>query len=536
MRKFKDFRSRIIHRDKPGPVSHSKQSPDPKTDSISGCVAPKNEKQNIPAMEKTTTDLDKSPQSPFDALWRDAFEAYFTSTKRTPVEKDELKELHNLDDLQKHLEKDKGKFNQFRAKHSKVTGILKAVLEPFMALSGVASSALSMTPYAPASVILGGVLFLFTATENVSKVYDCIETLFEKLTTFSNRLSQYVDNLPLKLKENAVDILCCLLEILGYSETAISRGRYNEYICNIFSSGRIKSPYEKLEKLLDIEQRLVPATILGQTLNTAKKVENIDTTVQDNRRETILEWLLPKFSAVDFPARQKALVDKRHEGTGQWFLKEPKFTKWLDEPKSSLFCHGIAGAGKSVLAATTVDHILNLETREHLGLGYLFCNHKDQIDASVLLAALLQQLSRQCPVLDELISQLYVKHVSTGTLPSRKEYFTVLQTILTKFSTVYIVLDSIDECSNQDSTRDQLLINLRNLQQHADLRLMVTSRSIPSIRNKFPSTPTMEIRAISADIELFVHSQRDHLPQFIQDDDILMGRVTKGIVEGVGGM
>jgi hypothetical protein len=497
-------------------------------------------------MERIATELENSTQSTFDAMWQEAFNAYCASTMRSPVEKDKLKQLHSLNDLQKHLhnlddvqkrlEKDESKFNEFRAKHSKITGMLKTVLKPFLALSDVASSALSVTPFAPTSVILGGVLFIFNATENVSELYDCIQTLFAKLTTFSNRFGEYVDNIPLKLKDNAVNILCCLLEILGYSETAIRHGRFYEYFRNLFSSGKINSPLEKLERLFDIERGLVLATTLGQTLSIKEKIEKIEQTGQDDRREEILEWLLPTSPITDFAARQKAIIDKRQEGTGQWFLTDPKFTKWLGESKSSLFCHGIAGAGKSMLAATTVDHISKLETRENFGLAYLFCSHKSKIDTSTLLAALLRQLTRQCPVVDESITSFYKKYLSSDILPSRKDYFTFLQAILKKFSAVYIVFDSIDECSNQDNTSSGLLSDLRNLQQAADLRLMVTSRSIPAIMDKFRSTPTMEIRPRTEDLELFVRSQRDYLPPFVRDDDALMCRVVKGIAEGVGGM
>ena len=50
---------------------------------------------------------------------------------------------------------------------------------------------------------------------------------------------------------------------------------------------------------------------------------------------------------MDFPAQQSDIIGRRQEGTGQWFLNAPDIVKWLREPKETLFCPGIPGAGKA---------------------------------------------------------------------------------------------------------------------------------------------------------------------------------------------
>jgi hypothetical protein len=52
--------------------------------------------------------------------------------------------------------------------------------------------------------------------------------------------------------------------------------------------------------------------------------------------------------------RHQDILQKRLEGTGDWFLLQPEFQKWSGESDddsngSILACSGIPGAGKSVI-------------------------------------------------------------------------------------------------------------------------------------------------------------------------------------------
>jgi hypothetical protein len=64
------------------------------------------------------------------------------------------------------------KFSRFRVKHSKLTGRLKAAIKIFVVLSSVASSAVSLSPFAPASTVFGGIVFLVKAANRVLDAYD----------------------------------------------------------------------------------------------------------------------------------------------------------------------------------------------------------------------------------------------------------------------------------------------------------------------------------------------------------------------------
>jgi hypothetical protein len=247
----------------------------------------------------------------------------------------------------------------------------------------------------------------------------------------------------------------------------------------------------------------------------------------------IIEWI----SSTNFPAQQSDLITRRQAETGQWFLASPEFTKWLHEPHGTLFCPGIPGAGKTMMAAITVDHLQRTQS-ETIGVMYLYCNYKVQIDQTVkdLLAAMLKQLVQTRRSIAETVSRLYEHHFRLNTRPSLEEIFGALQSEFRNYSTVYVVIDALDECLDKDRTRSNLLDNLRNLQRKIDLRLMVTSRFIPDIENEFRSTPTLEVRASDLDVKLFVRGQIYRLPKCVQRDIELQNFVEDKIVDAADGM
>jgi hypothetical protein len=248
----------------------------------------------------------------------------------------------------------------------------------------------------------------------------------------------------------------------------------------------------------------------------------------------IMAWI----SSTDFQTQQGDTIARRQEGTGLWFVNSPEFANWLHESKQTLFCPGIPGAGKTMMAAITVDHLLKQVRSNAIGVSYIYCNYKAQADqnTTTLLAAILKQLVRNQPSMADPVTRLYDLHATRNTRPSLDEIFSALQSVLTIYSTVYVVIDALDECSDKDGTRSQLLAKLRDLQQRTDLHLMATSRLIPDIVQEFNGMPMLEVRASNADVQQFIAGQIYRLPKCIQRDDKLQGSVQDKIVEAVDGM
>lgn len=116
------------------------------------------------------------------------------------------------------------------------------------------------------------------------------------------------------------------------------------------------------------------------------------------------------------------------------------------------------------------------------------------------------------------------------------EISNTLKVTLKSFSTVYIVVDALDECSDEHKTPLRLVERLRDLQNDGDIRLMVTSRFIPDIEEQFKSAPKLEVRASPEDVAEFVKGQIPRLHRCVQRDDELKIVVEERIVEAVDGM
>ena len=256
---------------------------------------------------------------------------------------------------------------------------------------------------------------------------------------------------------------------------------------------------------------------------------------QDSQQYRIItDWL----SSTDFPAQQSDFIGRRAEGTGQWFVVSPEFTNWLQETKQNLFCPGIPGAGKTMIAAIAVDHIWKAFQGDNVGVAFIYCNYKrrETQTATDLLAAILKQLVQERPLYGEPVATLHKRHADRRTRPSLDEIRTALNSVLINYSKAYIIIDALDECTDSDGTRSELLTILRNLQAKTDISLMATSRFDARIEQSFQGSPMLEVRASDADVTRFVAGHLRRLPKCVQRDPELQAEIQDRIVQAVDGM
>jgi hypothetical protein len=244
----------------------------------------------------------------------------------------------------------------------------------------------------------------------------------------------------------------------------------------------------------------------------------------------MMQWLSP----TDFPAQQHDIISRRQEGTGQWLLDSPEFKGWLQGAYQTLFCPGIPGAGKTMMAAIAIDY-LGRTAKADDGLAYLFCNYKSQLNQSLLslLSALLKQLVQSRPDFTAPVTRLYGDHSKRQSRPLQDELFTALLIVCSSYAGVYIVVDALDECMDIGIP---IIEKLRDLQAKTNVRLLFTSRFIPEITQNFRSDPILEVRASEEDVKRFVAGQIPRLPNCIRRDDKLIRMVQTKISEAVDGM
>jgi Cdc6-like AAA superfamily ATPase len=274
--------------------------------------------------------------------------------------------------------------------------------------------------------------------------------------------------------------------------------------------------------------------ILHTDVETIRDTQCLQTNAQELQQHyNMMQWLSP----TDFPAQQHDIISRRQEGTGQWLLDSLEFQNWLQGADRTLFCPGVPGAGKTMIAAIAIDHVSKLEDLD-IGLAYVFCNYKSQADQSLqgLLSALLKQLVQNRRDITSLVIDLYDRHMKQTRKPSIDELFRALLTVCSNYTRVYIVIDALDECTDRDGTQSQFIDQLSDLQEKTNLRLLFTSRFIPGITEKFQSHPMLEVQASKEDVELYVVGQIPILPKCIKRDKELLRTVQSKIVDAIGGM
>ncbi|OBT85043.1 hypothetical protein VE02_07148 [Pseudogymnoascus sp. 03VT05] len=377
----------------------------------------------------------------------------------------------------------------------------------------------------------------------ISNVSNLLVTLMYRLDEVSSNDTWYGEVQALAAVNGPIDQYRSALEQLKskFTSSASSRTKIGGALSWKFSKEEVANILMRIERLKSLTQialemdhfKLSQALKIDTTVIT-NTVRSLQENQVSEQYRVITDWL----SSTDFPAQQSDFIGRRQEGTGQWFTVSREFTNWLQGTKQDLFCPGIPGAGKTMIAAIAVDHIWKAFQGDNVGVAYIYCNYKRQETQTTtdLLAAILKQLVQERPLYGESVSTLYRLHTDRRTRPSLDEICTALDSVLNNYSKAYIVIDALDECSDGDGTRSELLTILRRLQAKTDTRLMVTSRFVSRIEQSFEGSLMLEIRASEADVKRYVTGQLHRLPMCIQRDPELQGETQDGIVLAVDGM
>ncbi|KAI1842402.1 hypothetical protein JX266_011443 [Neoarthrinium moseri] len=258
--------------------------------------------------------------------------------------------------------------------------------------------------------------------------------------------------------------------------------------------------------------------------------------VQEKREhQEILDWL----TSVDYAAQQSDFLGRRQAGTGQWFLKSPQYEAWASNRGQSLFCPGIPGAGKTILASVAVNDLASqLSSDLSFGLCYIFCNFRQNSEQSFgnIMLSLLRQLSQYTHSLTQAVINLYGRHQGKHTKPSTSEICDAVERVILTKSRTFIVIDALDELQISDGSRSKLISALFNLRDKFSANILVTSRFTPDISQSFEGSPSLEISASYADILTYLDEQIPYLSVVISGNPALCNDVKHCIAESVSGM
>ena len=164
----------------------------------------------------------------------------------------------------------------------------------------------------------------------------------------------------------------------------------------------------------------------------------------------------------------------------------------------------VAGAGKSILASIVINFLrARYKKQKSVGVAAVYCNFKEremQTSENLLAGYCIQLVPQALP---ETLVDVHRMHSAHKTRPTWKEMNQIFQDIVTKLDTIYLVVDALDECS--EDVRNALLTFFSTLPSH--IMLLITTRHIDEITRKFRNSPMVEIRASLEDLRNYVASR-----------------------------
>ncbi|KAL7273945.1 hypothetical protein RUND412_003172 [Rhizina undulata] len=282
---------------------------------------------------------------------------------------------------------------------------------------------------------------------------------------------------------------------------------------------------------------------LQSMLGIENKLQDISKRLGDAERLEILTWL----SEVDYKEHHKFISSARQANTGNWLVEKKAFIEW--EKSSSIFwLHGIAGAGKTMLASMVIDMLMDRMPNNH-ALAYFYCKYgeSEREEPRSILSTIVKQLSLMNPegFLPKAVISLHQEQKKDGVKSRRLwlDQSTKLVLQLSKaFEQTVIVIDALDECNKE--TRCQLLDALKELRSSTEgLKIFITSRNDEDIRIGLEDESEVYIQRSdnSHDIKLFVVEEVD---KYILKKRLLGGKVrdelkqtiVDTLINGAGGM
>jgi hypothetical protein len=273
-------------------------------------------------------------------------------------------------------------------------------------------------------------------------------------------------------------------------------------------------------------------------MNTTSSIRSDTTALRDDtavrHKHDLTKWICP----ADYHVQHQDFIDRHQTGTGQWFLQDTKFQGWDRQKDATLFCPGIPGAGKTIMAALVIDHLLRSRHVADEPVTFIYCNYKRQSEQSAnhMLSSILRQIIDIQPRVPNLVQDFYTFHTTKRTSPSSDEIRKVLEAASKDLRGLTIIIDALDECETR--ARREFLSAVETLRKQCEVRFLATSRPLPTIQAQpiFLNKPMLEVKASDEDLEKYIRSRASELhSRVISKPDLLEDLVTSTI-RATGGM
>lgn len=238
--------------------------------------------------------------------------------------------------------------------------------------------------------------------------------------------------------------------------------------------------------------------------------------MEDKHRERIHQWLAgPDPSLNHVQAREKLEAT-----TSSWFIRGDEFVKWKSTPNSTLWLSGIPGCGKTILASTIIEDVLE-DCRPDLNVGtmpsrravvyfYFDFNDSEKRSQKNMIRTSIKQLSQQLPYTSAPLESLFSSCTNGNRQPTVSDLQNTLVKMIEEFDQVFLILDALDECNDLD----KLMESIQKI-AGSDLKMLhvlATSRMEGEIKDGFSKltdeqTIRIESDVIDPDIRAYIYTR-----------------------------
>ncbi|KAK6343722.1 hypothetical protein TWF730_011311 [Orbilia blumenaviensis] len=245
--------------------------------------------------------------------------------------------------------------------------------------------------------------------------------------------------------------------------------------------------------------------------------ENKDWQLQQDfaAKERRLKKILHSISGLDHTKSFINSRDRRHPGTGSWFLTLPEFKDWDGALDSAvLWYHGIPGSGKSILATSIIDHLYTCHRNTKSSIIYFFCDFHtlETLQYRAIVSSLLKQVIILNGALsNQLQGELEISYLNSQLPPDIYRIEDLFCTFAKQLGHLYIIIDGVDECTIEQRLDILAFLKRFLIKQPQNAKISLSTR--PDI--EIPKSLTIKFNislsgaANQHDLETYIQYQLD---------------------------
>ncbi|KAH7021351.1 uncharacterized protein B0I36DRAFT_388081 [Microdochium trichocladiopsis] len=290
-----------------------------------------------------------------------------------------------------------------------------------------------------------------------------------------------------------------------------------------FTKADLESSFQRLGRITGMIELCISSESLAWTTSLGKAVQDIKldtktiikrqlTEHEKQERKNILDWVEKRANHYEVV---QAGYYSRAPGTWKWFIESDSFQQWVAGETPLLYCPGIPGAGKTIMASMVINFLQSRLPQPEGYLAVAYFNYK-----LITSHEKHEGLDRNVDAILDLLS---------GTIQDS--------------GVVFIALDALDEVSNKDEPngRKSLLNSVWKLQQAGNenqVRILATARP----NTELPATFVTEIYSAEHGPGIYLKTRvadLDCLPEVgdeVEVSEIFQQKIIKRMIDAADGM